>query len=86
MTHCIEEVIKYCDPLQPEALVKKEVLSDNFAASFQNVKANITDTLTDLIHNKEPDELCTVKTAKRYIVIPKIQRVKVKCHVNTGPL
>ena len=61
----IEEVIEYCDPLQPEALVEKEVLSDSFAVSFQNVKVNKTDTLIDLIDNKEPDELCTVKTVKK---------------------
>ena len=77
----IEEVIKYCDPLQPEALVEKEVLSDSFAASFQNVKVNKIDTLIDLIHNRQPDELCTVKTVKRDIVIPKNQSVKVNCSV-----
>ena len=36
----IEEVIKYCDSLQPEALVEKKVLSDSFGASFQNVKVH----------------------------------------------
>ena len=77
----IEEVIKYCDPLQPEALVEKEVLSDSFAASFQNVKVNKIDTLINLIHNRQPDELCTVKTVKRDIVIPKNQSVKVNCSV-----
>ena len=82
----IEEVIKNCDPLQPEALVEKEVLSDSFAARFQNVKVNKIDILIDLIHNKELDELCTVKTVKRDIVIPKNQSVKMKCCVNTGPL
>ena len=82
----IEEVMKYCDPLQPEALVEKEVLFDSFAASFQNVKVNKIDTLIELIHNKKPDKLCTVRTVKRDIVIPKNQSVKVNCRVNTGPL
>ena len=82
----IEEVIKYCDPLQPQALVEKEVLCDSFAASFQNVKVNRIETLIDLIHNKEPDELFTLKTVKRDIGIPKDQSIKVNCHVNTGPL
>ena len=82
----IEEVIKYCDPLQPEALVEKEVPFNSFAASFENVKVNKIETLIVLIHNKEPDELCTVKTVKRDVVIPKNQSVEVNCLVNTGPL
>ena len=57
-----------------------------FAASFKNVKVNKIDTLIDLIHNKEPYELCTVKTVKRDIVIHKNQSVNVNCRVNTGPL
>ena len=34
----------YCESPKPEALVEKEVLSDIFAASFQNVKVNKLDT------------------------------------------
>ena len=47
------------------------------------MKVNQTDILIDLIHSKEPDELCTVKID---IVMPKNQSVKVNCRVNTGPL
>ena len=50
------------------------------------MKVNKIDTLIDLIHNKELNELCMVKTVKRDIVIPKNQSVKVNCWVNTDQL
>ena len=51
--------------------------------SFANTDIN---ALINFIRSDTTESLCTVRTSKRNIVIPKGQSIHVACRANTGPL
>ena len=61
-------------------------LADSRIASFGGCKSESVTNLICVINENDPDDLCSVKTKKQDIVIPKSQTVDVPCRANTGPV
>ena len=44
------------------------------------------DALVNFIQSTSPDHICSLKTGRKDLIIPKKQAVNVDCHANTGPV
>ena len=59
---------------------------DSMVQSFTNQKIEDIKKLVQLIKVSEESELCTIKSLKGNICIPKLQTISVPCRANTGPI
>ncbi len=70
-----------------EHLIKVEKLDcSDISPNFLGTKTFNAPALVEFVNNVSHVELCSVKTGKKDVVIPRGQTVKVSCGVNTGPL
>ena len=70
-----------------EHLIKVHKLDCNdISSNFLGTKTFNAPALVEFVNNVSHVELCSVKTARKDVVIPRGQTVKVSCRVNTGPL
>ena len=74
----IEEIIKSRD--------SDNDLNRSVTSSFTGLNNHDASTFVNFIQNASQEELCSVKTTKRDVIIPKRQTIKVACTVNTGPV
>ena len=74
----IEEIIKSRD--------SDNDLNRSVTSSFTGLNSHDASTFVNFIQNASQEELCSVKTMKRDVIIPKRQTIKVACRVNTGPV
>ena len=63
-----------------------ETLLNKMIATFTDSSADNVKTFVDLISVSTPTELCTLKTEKKTVLIPKGAVIEVTCRANTGPL
>ena len=55
-------------------------------SAFTDLNENDSQALVNFIQEAKEVELCSVKTTKRNVIIPKGETVKIPCRVNTGPV
>ena len=63
-----------------------EALLNEMTATFTDSSPDNVKAFVDFISVSTPTELCTLKTEKRTVVIPKGAVIEVTCRANTGPL
>ena len=63
-----------------------ETLLNEMTATFMDSSPDNVKAFVDLISVSTPTELCTLKTEKRMVVIPKGAVIVVTCRANTGSL
>ena len=64
----------------------EESLAEGMTKSFRNSSPENILALINFIQASQPDELCTLKSSKRLLVVPKGQTVQVHSRANTGPV
>ena len=70
-----------------EHLIKVQKLDCNdISSNFLGTKTFNAPALVEFVNNISHAELCSVKTVRKDVVIPRGKTVKVSCRVNTGPL
>ena len=70
-----------------EHLIKVQKLDCNdISSNFPGTTTFNAPALVEFVNNISHAELCSVKTGRKDVVIPRGQTVKVSCRVNTGPL
>ena len=70
-----------------EHLIKTNKLNCGVISSnFVGMQVARAFALVELINTVNHDELCSVKTRKKDVIIPLGQSVKLSCRANTGPL
>ena len=77
----IEELVKSVDVCD-----EKSVHMSSIEASFREFDKDILMQLIELIVEEKTDELCTIKSPKRDVIIPAQRAIKVNCRANTGPV
>ena len=63
-----------------------ETLLNEMIATFTDPSPDNVEAFVDFISVSTPTELCTLKTEKKMVVIPKGAVIEVTCCANTGPL
>ena len=63
-----------------------ETLLNEMITTFMDSSPDNVKAFVDFISVSTPTELCTLKTAKNMVVIPKGAVIEVTCRANTGPL
>ena len=63
-----------------------ETLLNKMIATFTDSSQDNVKAFVDFVSVSTPTELCTLKTAKNTVVIPKVAVIEVTCRANTGPL
>ena len=64
----------------------EESLAEGMTKSFRNSSPENILALINFIQASQPDELCTLKSSKRLLLVPKGQTVQVHSRANTGPV
>lgn len=80
----IEELVKMSTQ-EEESTSGFNILSV-FKKGFTDSDERQLEALINFFQAPSDDYLCTVRTSKRDIVIPRVQFVKVSCRANTGPV
>ena len=77
----IEELVKY--PADSGCSTEQNDIMSSMAASFSTVKPNNIETLVEFMKSNQHSELCSVKTIKHDVLIPKGKTMSVTCRANT---
>ncbi|KAK3720025.1 hypothetical protein QZH41_005170 [Actinostola sp. cb2023] len=86
---CLDATIIGYNVIEELLRAEKVISSRNaeIGLAFSALKQDDTETFINLIQQHTiPNELCTLKTSKRDVIIPKQQSLKITCRADTGPV
>lgn len=81
----IEELVKG-EVTNPPTEGSKDLLLQSILCSFEDISGSGAEALINFIQTTDDSELCSIKSSKRDVLIPKGGAVDVTCRANTGPI